>query len=153
MINARAETAASKPAFRAAFRRRRCLIPADGFYEWQRAERGGKQPFYLRLRDGLPFAFAGLWEHWEGPQGEALDTCTILTTEPNELLRPIHDRMPVILDPRAWELWLDPGVHEPVRLQPLLRPYPAEQMIALPVSPLVNNPANDRAACVVPRAA
>ena len=153
LINARAETAASKPAFRAAFRRRRCLIPADGFYEWQRGVRGGKQPFYIRMRDGQPFAFAGLWEQWDGPQGKALDTCTILTTEPNALLRPIHDRMPVILDPRDWALWLDPGVQDPARLQPLLRPYPAEQMLAFPVGQLVNHPANDREECIAPRAA
>ena len=153
MINARAETAATLPAFRAAFRRRRCLIPADGFYEWQQVNHCGKQPFYLRLRDGQPFAFAGLWEHWTGPHGEALDTCTILTTAPNELLRPIHNRMPVILDPQEWDLWLDPAVQDPARLQPLLRPYPADQMIGFPVSQVVNHPANDHAACIVPRAA
>ena len=150
MINARAETAATNPAFRAAFRRRRCLVPADGFYEWQRLERRNKQPFYIRMRDGSPFAFAGLWEHWEGPQGDALETCTILTTDPSELVRPVHDRMPVILDPRDWDLWLDPGVQDPARLQPLLRPYPPEQMIAFPVGQGVNNPANDREECVAP---
>ena len=152
MINARAETAATNPAFRAAFRRRRCLVPADGFYEWQRLERRNKQPFYIRMRDGLPFAFAGLWEYWEGPQGDALETCTILTTEPSELVRPVHDRMPVILDPRDWDLWLDPGVQDPARLQPLLHPYPAENMTAFPVSQAVNNPANDREECVAPLA-
>ncbi len=151
LINARAETAASKPAFRAAFRRRRCLVPADGFYEWQRVVRQ-KQPFYIRMRDGLPFAFAGLWEYWEGPQGDALETCTILTTEPSELVRPVHDRMPVILDPSDWDLWLDPGVQDPARLQPLLRPYPPEQMIAFPVGQAVNNPANDREECIAPLA-
>ncbi len=152
MINARAETAATNPAFRAAFRRRRCLVPADGFYEWQRLERRNKQPFYIRMRDGLPFAFAGLWECWEGPQGDALETCTILTTEPSELVRPVHDRMPVILDPQDWDLWLDPSVQDPARLQPLLRPYPPEKMTAFPVGLAVNNPANDREECVAPLA-
>jgi putative SOS response-associated peptidase YedK len=151
MINARSETAATNPAFRTAFRRRRCLVPADGFYEWQRLERR-KQPFYIRMRDGLPFAFAGLWEHWEGPQGDALETCTILTTEPSELVRPVHDRMPVILDPQDWDLWLDPTMHEPERLQSLLRPYPAEKMIAFPVGQTVNNPANDHEECIAPLA-
>jgi putative SOS response-associated peptidase YedK len=151
MINARSETVATNPAFRTAFRRRRCLVPADGFYEWQRLERR-KQPFYIRMRDGLPFAFAGLWEHWEGPQGDALETCTILTTEPSELVRPVHDRMPVILDPKDWDLWLDPTMHEPERLQSLLRPYPAEKMIAFPVGQTVNNPANDHEECIAPLA-
>ena len=152
MINARAETAATNPAFRAAFRRRRCLVPADGFYEWQQVDRRHKQPFYIRMRDGSPFAFAGLWEHWEGPQGDALETCTILTTDPSELVRPVHDRMPVILDPRDWDLWLDPGVQDPARLQPLLHPYPAEKMTAFPVGQAVNNPANDREECIAPLA-
>jgi putative SOS response-associated peptidase YedK len=151
MINARSETVATNPAFRTAFRRRRCLVPADGFYEWQRLERR-KQPFYIRMRDGLPFAFAGLWEHWEGPQGDVLETCTILTTEPSELVRPVHDRMPVILDPKDWDLWLDPTMHEPERLQSLLRPYPAEKMIAFPVGQTVNNPANDHEECIAPLA-
>ncbi len=151
MINARSETVATNPSFRSAFRRRRCLIPADGFYEWQQRERG-KQPFYMRMQDGLPFAFAGLWEHWEGPQGARLETCTILTTEPSDLLRPVHNRMPVILDPGDWDLWLDPTVHDPERLDPLLRPYPSDKMVAFPVGHIVNNPANDREECVAPLA-
>lgn len=149
LINARAETAATKPAFRAAFRQRRCLVPADGFYEWQR-EGLRKQPFYIRMRDGKPFAFAGLWEHWEGLDGAAIDSCALLTTEPNELLRPVHDRMPVILDPRDYELWLDPEVRKLERLTPLLRPYPPEDMTAYPVSPRVNNPRNDDPLCTEP---
>ncbi len=151
MINARAETVATNPAFRSAFRRRRCLIPSTGFYEWQRVERR-KQPFYIRMRDGLPFAFAGLWEHWEGPDGAAIESCTLITTEPSDLVRPVHDRMPVILDPKDYELWLDPSVQTPDRLQPLLRPYPSEQMVAYPVSPWVNNPAHDDPECIAPLA-
>ncbi len=151
MINARVETAATKPAFRAAFRRRRCLVLADGFYEWQRQGQR-KQPFYVRLRDGRPFAFAGLWEHWEGPEGQVIDSCTLLTTVPNELIRTFHHRMPVILDPEAHALWLDPAVEEPDRLQPVLRPYPPEAMIAYPVTARVNNPANDTADCIAPLA-
>ena len=142
LINAKAETAATKPAFRVAFRKRRCLILADGFYEWKKEGRH-KQPYCIRLREGRPFAFAGLWEHWEGPEGKAIDSCTILTASPNEVLRPLHHRMAVILPSSEYDLWLDPSVHEVERLQPLLRPYPAEEMTAYPVSTRVNNPAND----------
>lgn len=149
MINARAETVATSGAFRRAFRSRRCLVPADGFYEWQRLERR-KQPFYICMRDGLPFAFAGLWEHWEGPEGKVIESCTLITTEPNDLVRPVHDRMPVILDPADYELWLDPAVREPEMLQPLLRPYDAAKMVTYPVSTLVNNPANDDPECITP---
>ena len=152
MINARSETVATNPAFRSAFRRRRCLVPATGFYEWQRQERR-KQPVYIRMHDGQPFAFAGLWEHWEGPEGTPIESCTLLTTQPNDLVRPVHDRMPVILDPKDYELWLDPDVQDPARLQPLLRPYASEQMVAYPVSQLVNNPANDVPETIEPLAA
>jgi len=148
LINARSETAAAKPAFRAALRRRRCLVPADGFYEWQRRE-GRKQPYHMRRRDGAPFALAGLWERWEGPDG-AIDSCALLTTAANELMRPIHDRMPVILDPQTFDLWLDPSMQDVERVQSLLRPYPAEAMIAYPVSPMVNNARNDNPQCVLP---
>ena len=148
LINARAETAAAKPAFRAALRRRRCLVPADGFYEWQRKE-GRKQPYHMRRRDGAPFALAGLWERWEGPDG-AIDSCALLTTASNALMRPIHDRMPVILDPQSFDLWLDPRMQDVERVQSLLRPYPAEAMIAYPVSPMVNNARNDNPQCVLP---
>ena len=147
MINARAETVAEKPAFRTAFRQRRCLIVADGFYEWQRLE-GKKQPFYFRLQDQQPFAFAGLWEHWQSPEGDSIDSCTILTTQANELLSSIHDRMPVILPPSSYDLWLDRTVRQPEQLQPLLQPYPAEAMTAYPVSTKVNSPAYDRAECI-----
>ena len=149
MINAKAETASSKPAFRAAFRKRRCLVLADGFYEWQGLERR-KQPFYIRMRNGDPFAFAGLWEHWKGPDGAAIDSCTLLTTEPNSLIHPFHHRMPVILDPTDYALWLDPGVEESEQLQPLLRPYSSEAMVAYPVSTRVNNPSNDTPECIEP---
>lgn len=149
LINARAETAADKPAFRAALRRRRCLVAADGFYEWQRTG-PRKHPYFIRLRDDRPFAFAGLWELWEGPDHKALQSCAILTTEANELMRPIHDRMPVILCPTDYDRWLDPAIQSPDRLRPLLRPYPSDQMIAHPVSTWVNNPAHDDPQCIQP---
>lgn len=147
LINARAETVAQKPSFRSAFRHRRCLVLADGFYEWQRLE-GKKQPFYFRLQNGQPFAFAGLWEHWQDPKGEAIDSCTILTTAANELLQLIHDRMPVILDPKDYDLWIDPEVKKPEQLQQLLQPYSSEAMISYPVSTKVNNAANNTPECI-----
>ncbi|TAL10405.1 MAG: SOS response-associated peptidase, partial [Nitrospirae bacterium] len=150
MINARAETAAEKPAFREALARSRCLVPADGYYEWQREGRMGqrKQPYYIRLRDGRPFAFAGLWERWAGPDGTLVDSCAILTTEPNASLKSIHDRMPVILAPPDYDQWLDPAVRQAQLLQPLLRPYPPEDMTACAISFRVNDPAHDDAACI-----
>jgi putative SOS response-associated peptidase YedK len=149
LINARTETVAEKPAFRSAFRKRRCLVVADGFYEWQQQENTKqKQPYYFRLNDRHPFAFAGLWEHWENGNGEEIESCTLLTTEPNELMRPVHNRMPVILDPNDYDLWLDLEVQKPELLQPLLRPYPSEEMMAYPVSKAVNKPSNDNAECV-----
>lgn len=149
MINARAETAAEKPSFRAAFRQRRCLVPADGFYEWQQQAQG-KQPFYIRLRDERTLALAGLWEHWEGTEGATIDSCTVLTTQPNDLIRPLHSRMPVVLGPQDYDLWLDPNVQSPERLQPLLRPYPSGEMVAYPVSKWVNSPQNDGPRCIEP---
>lgn len=149
LINARAETVAEKPAFRTAFRQRRCLVVADGFYEWQQQEdKKQKQPYYFRLNDGCPFAFAGLWERWQDANGEEIESCTLLTTEPNELMRPIHNRMPVILDPKDYDLWLDPEVKKPELLQPLLHPYSTEEMTAYPVSKAVNKPSNDTAECI-----
>ena len=147
LINARGETVAEKPSFRSAFRHRRCLIIADGFYEWQRLE-GKKQPFYFRLHNGQPFAFAGLWEHWQDPEGEAIESCTIVTTEANKLLQPIHDRMPVILDPKDYDLWLDPTFQNPEQLKQLLQPLSSEAMTSYPVSTKVNNPANNTPECV-----
>lgn len=140
-INARAETVASKPAFRQPFRKRRCLIAADGFYEWQRTNHR-KQPYYIRLRAGEPFAFAGLWEHWER-DGEVIESCTIIVTQANSLVAAIHDRMPVILPQTDYDTWLNPQLQDPGALNPLLRPYPADGMIASPVGLAVNNPRND----------
>ena len=140
---------ATQPAFHRAFRERRCLLLADGFYEWQRQGRR-KQPYYIRLREGRPFAFAGLWEHWEGAEGVTIDSCTILTTTSNDLVGGIHHRMPVILSPTEYDRWLDPSIREPEVLQPLLRPFPADEMTAYPVSALVNNPANDTSGCTAP---
>nr|BBH94233.1 DUF159 family protein [Thermogemmatispora argillosa] len=145
MINARAETLAEKPSFKRLLRSRRCLVVADGFYEWQQTN-GSKRPMYITLRDGSPFAFAGLWDQWSASDGRTLRTCTIVTTEPNELLATIHDRMPVILPREACERWLDPALHETEALLPLLRPYPAAEMQARPVSRLVNDPRNEGAA-------
>jgi len=152
MINARAETVAEKPSFRAPFRRRRCLVPADGFYEWRKVD-GRKQPYYIRMQDGGPFAIAGLWEHWQGPDGSELQTCTLLTTEPNELLAPIHNRMPVIIAPEDYDEWLDVTNEEPhflSLLHHLLRPYPAQAMDAYPVSAYVSNARNEGEACIKP---
>jgi putative SOS response-associated peptidase YedK len=148
-INARAETASQKPAYRAAFRRRRCLVLADGFYEWQRTD-GQKQPYFIHMTDDRPFAFAGLWETWEGSEANYLESCTLLTTEANELMRPIHDRMPVILPPEDHERWLDPNVQDPAAVSPLLRPYPDAEMEAHMVSTYVNSPTHDSPACVEP---
>jgi putative SOS response-associated peptidase YedK len=149
LINARAETAATKPAFRAALRRRRCLVVADGFYEWQRSGRA-KQPYFIHLRDDRPFAFAGLWDAWEGPDQALLETCTLLTTEANPIVRPIHDRMPVILPAESHTAWIDPTIEEPKRLTSLLVPYPADQMVAYPVGTLVNSPRHEAADCIKP---
>jgi len=149
LINARAETASQKPSFRNAFNRRRCLIPASGFYEWQRRELR-KQPFYIRMHDGRPFAFAGLWDRWESPDKGVIESCTILTTATNALLAPIHDRMPVILPPGKYDRWLDPSLQDPDSLAPLLVPFPTEDMIAFPVSPRVNAPSTDDEGCIAP---
>ena len=148
LINARAESARDKPAFRAAFKSRRCLVPADGFYEWKKGKGHQKQPYFIRNADESPFAFAGLWESWTAPEGETIESCTILTTDANDLTRPIHDRMPVILHPKEYELWLDPEVKDPNLLKPLLRPYPSDQMIVKPVSPKVNKASYDAPDCV-----
>ncbi len=149
MINARAETVAEKPAFRTAMRRRRCLVAADGFYEWCRVGKR-KQPYFIRLRDDGPFAFAGLWESWEGPDHSQLDTCTILTTEPNDLMRPIHNRMPLILAPEHYAAWLDASRRDPEPLASLLRPYPDSEMTAHQVDILVNSARNDEPKCIEP---
>ena len=160
LINARAETVSEKPSFRAAFKKRRCLILADGFYEWQRQE-GGKQPFYFRLQSGGPFAFAGLWECWQEKEESALAwpphrgiappkllTCTILTINANALMQQYHHRMPVILKPEDYDRWLDPALQNPAQLQPLLQPYRSDVMIAYPVSKIVNKPSNESPECL-----
>jgi putative SOS response-associated peptidase YedK len=149
-INARSETVADKPMFRHAFRKRRCLIPADGFYEWA-VVGGRKQPFCFRPQDERPFAFAGLWERWEGPDGP-VESCAILTTQANELVRPVHERMPVILPEHHWSAWLDAGLHNAAEVVPLLLPFPAEAMRAYPVGLMVNSPKNDGPGCLEPAA-
>lgn len=150
MINARAETLAARPAFRAALERRRCLIPADGFYEWKRAGRGMRVPFHIRRRDAEPFVFAGLWDLWHPPEGEPIASCTIITTDANDLVAPLHDRMPVILAPEAYDLWLKPAPLHADTLLPWLVPCPPEWLEAYPVSSLVNSPANEDPACITP---
>jgi putative SOS response-associated peptidase YedK len=150
MINARSETAAEKPSFRGAFKKRRCLIVADGFYEWQKVN-GGKQPYYIHMEHGSPFAFAGLWEVWN-KHGEEIRSCTILTTDANELVGEIHHRMPVILPSENYEFWLDPDMREAEPLLDLLRPYPDDVMQAYPVSKRVNKPSNDEPGCIEPAA-
>ena len=151
MINARAETVAEKPAFRAAFRHRRCLVAADGFYEWQKTDGGAKQPYYIRLADEAPFAIAGLWERWTPPDGDAVESCTLITTAANDLLKPIHDRMPVILAPADNDAWLDAEAPS-AALGSLLRPYPADEMAAHAIGRLVNDARTDEAACIAPLA-
>ena len=149
MINARAETVAEKPSFRKAFARQRCLVLADGFYEWKR-EGKSKQPYYIHFRDNRPFAFAGLWERWDKGGETPLESCALITTGPNELMKPIHDRMPVILDPQHYPLWLDSDEHDRAALLPLLQPFSEEDMEAYPVSTLVNNPRSNSPQCVEP---
>ncbi len=150
MINARSETVAEKPAYRASFKKRRCLVVADGFYEWQ-ATGGPKQPYFFRLRSGQPFAMAGLWDRWDkAPDENPLQTYTILTTGPNEVVAPVHHRMPVILQPSKYESWLDPNNQDRTELNELLVSSPAEEMEALPVSTYVNNPANQGPRCIEP---
>jgi putative SOS response-associated peptidase YedK len=149
MINARSETAPEKPSFRRAFRERRCLFPADGFYEWWRTN-GAKQPYYIRMKEGRPFAFAGLWESWKD-DGPEIRSCTILTTGPNDLLAEIHDRMPVILPAGSYDAWLDPEAGRD-ELYGLLAPYPEDEMEAYPVSRFVNSPQNNDPRCIEPAA-
>ena len=147
MINARSETIADKPAFRSAFCRRRCLIPADGFYEWKKGA-AGKPPVYMHMADDAPFAFAGLWEHWQGGNGSEIESCTIITVQANELLEPVHDRMPVILDAHDFDTWLAPEPADAKALCALLQPYPSDAMDVYAVSPFVNSPRNDSDRCV-----
>ncbi len=147
-INVRSETALERPMFRSALRQRRCLIAADGFFEWL-SQGKAKQPYYFQRADGKPFAFAGIWEAWRG-EGRVLETCALFTTSANETVAPVHDRMPVILPCEARELWLDPEFKGKEQLLALLRPYADDEMIATPVSTVVNSPKNESPQCIVP---
>lgn len=149
MINARAETLAERPSFRVAFRRRRCLVVADSFYEWKRDGRS-RTPMRISLESGELFAFAGLWESWKSPEGRRIQSCAIVTTEANDFLAPIHDRMPVILPPDAEQMWLAPDVQDTDALSELLAPYPSDLMSAYEVSSVVNSAANDVPECIAP---
>lgn len=150
LINARAETLSEKPSFRNAFRSRRCIIPASGFYEWQKKGTGAKQPFYFYLKDKEVFGFAGLFEEWlDKESGELIESCTIITTEANEVLEPVHDRMPVILKPTDYDQWLDEKEKDTDRLQRLLVPYPADEMSSHTVSRAVNSPSEDSPELIV----
>jgi len=153
LINARGETLAEKPAFRGGYKYKRCLILANGFYEWK-SQPGTKTktPHFIHLRNGEVFAFAGLWDEWHASDGSSIRSCTIITTTPNELMATIHDRMPVILQRSDHAEWLDSAPRPPEKLAHLIRPFPAELMDAYPVSTLVNSPANDRAECIAPQA-
>ncbi len=151
MINARGETLAEKPSFRGSYKYKRCLILADGFYEWK--EQPGsktKTPYFIHMKDRQPFAFAGLWDEWHSSDGSQIRTCTIITTSPNNLMKSLHNRMPVILSRDSYRQWLSKTPQTPESLSPLIKPYPSDEMAAYPVSTLVNNPKNDRAECVVP---
>ena len=148
-INARAETIEEKPTFRNAFRSRRCLIASDGFIEWQKKSDGTKQPFFIGLADGKPFAFAGIWEKWER-EGQTLETCSIIVTQANALMSPIHDRMPVILSQDYFDAWMNPKELSPHRLKSLLVPFPSDRMKAYPISALVNSPRNDHRELIEP---
>jgi putative SOS response-associated peptidase YedK len=153
MINARAETVPEKPAFRAAFKRRRCIVPSSGFYEWKQVEKG-KEPFFILPADDGFFALAGLWEIWTGPDGGEVQSCTILTTDANDLMAPIHNRMPVILEEADWAEWLGSGTDDPpvrlAQLQHLFRPYDGKKMKLRPVSTYVNSPRNEGKQCIEP---
>ncbi|HEX9839479.1 MAG TPA: SOS response-associated peptidase [Anaerolineales bacterium] len=151
LINARGETLAEKPAFRGSLKYKRCLILADGFYEWKTAgTRKPKTPYFIHMNDRKPFAFAGSWDSWNSPDGSLVRSCTIITTEPNELVSIIHNRMPVILHPRDYAKWLDTSPQTPDQLKPLIKPFPAEEMTAYPVATLVNKTENDTPQLVVP---
>jgi putative SOS response-associated peptidase YedK len=148
-INAKSETAATKPAFRDPLRFRRCLIPANGFYEWKRAG-SSKQPYCFEVREGELFAFAGLWDGWKNPEGQWIKTCSILTTIPNAVTSTVHDRMPVILDPDSYDLWLDPGMTNVQVISELLKPFDARMMRCYPVSGRINHVVNDDEECSRP---
>ena len=150
LINARSETLTKRSAFKDAFKRRRCLVLADGFYEWQKTN-GKKQPYFIGLKDQSPFAFAGLWERWKNPEGDAVESCALITTDANDIVRPFHDRMPAILQRQEYETWLDLEIQDTMALHKLLQPYPGEAMMAYPVSSFVNNPRNEASRCLDPQ--
>jgi len=150
MINAKAETVHEKPSFRKSFKDKRCLVLADGFYEWTKTDKKNKIPFRFVLKTKEPFAFAGLWDAWKTPEGEMLLTFTIITTNANELMEPIHDRMPVILHEKDEALWLDPEFKDANKLTALLKPFPSDKMEAYRVSTIVNSPKNDTPKCIEP---
>lgn len=148
-INARAETVHTKPSFRNAIRYRRCIIPASGFYEWEKVEKR-KVPYYIHLKSNEPIGFAGLWDKWKGNNGSVIESCTILTTSSNNLLKPIHDRMPVIIHPNEYELWLDREMNEPDKLKSIFQPYPSEMLTLYRISNLVNKTDYDKDDCIKP---
>lgn len=147
LINARGETLAEKPSFKRPFRQQRCLIIADGFYEWKK-EAGAKVPVYIHLKEKTPFAFAGLWDQWRSTEGDLIQSCTIITTEANELLSPVHHRMPVILPPTDYSFWLDKTIEHPEELQRVIRSFESDQMTYYPVSTFVNSPTNNTPKCI-----
>jgi putative SOS response-associated peptidase YedK len=147
LINARSESVSEKPAFRHAIKYRRCIIPTSGFYEWERSG-GKKQPYYIRMADHAPMCLAGIWESWKSPDGSALETFAILTTAANKLVEPIHDRMPVILSPDSFNLWLSHNMHDPEQLQSLYTPFSAAELVTQKVPDLVNNARFDSPACI-----
>jgi len=149
MINSRSETVTEKPSFKTAFKNHRCLIPTDGFFEWQKQKDGGKQPYFIHMKSDEPFAFAGIWDRWKSPEEQIIESCSILTTEPNSLLQPIHNRMPVIIDPNDFEQWLNPSNTDIEELKDLLKPFDAKKMAAYPVSTYVNSPSNKDEKCIL----
>ena len=148
LINARSETVSEKPSFRSAIKHRRCIVPVSGFFEWK-AESGKKQPYYFHIANGSPMCFAGIWETWKAPDSTILETFSILTTTSNKIIEPLHDRMPVILSPENYPIWLNHNMHDPHQLERLYHPFPEEQMTAYKVPDLVNNPRFDSPACIV----
>lgn len=156
MINARSETAIEKPGYRGAMRYRRCIVPADGFYEWRQSQaksKAAKQPYFIRRADGDLLALAGLWEHWQGKGGEEIESCTLLTTAANEVMAPLHDRMPVILAPRDYDRWMDVKEQDPWQVADLLKPCPPDWLVTDAVSGYVNSPRNEGEACIAPPSA
>ena len=149
LINARAETVNEKPSFRQSFRQRRCILPATGFYEWQKVDKH-KIPHFVRLKNQMPMPFAGIWDSWRAPDGQVVESCAILTTAANGAVGSIHERMPVILHPDEFGQWLDREQHNPATLMPLLAPYPSDCLEVYPVSTLVNSVANDQPECIAP---